>query len=861
MTTMTTATAPTPPRESESVFMTPSHHRLALALCCAAHVLSAASFAHAENPAVSPLALAPGHGVASSDDADSIVRNAANLGFLTAFDLRYTGLFCPAGSVTASCGHGFGLAAPVFAGLAAGMRYDYLQSVSSVPSSYANEVGWLSWALAVAPSRQLSFGVAMRRAYSESATLDKRYGLASSLSWRPSSYLGFSVVGNDLNASGDAASGVTPWLERSATFALAARPLGSDSVDIGVEAKRYGTTPGWFVRATSTFAVPYVGRLRIEAEDRAGSLLEGRWAVFAGLDLGFGPSSVGGGARIMPGDDQRLTTVVTASVAGVRDEGLPMPERAVRLRIDAAPSNRGHVTLLRKLWSLSERRDVVAVALDLHADPASTGAHAEELADALRVLKARGKKVICAIEDGSMRALHVCADAHKITLMRGGNLRWSGMRAQYIYLADALDRLGIHWEYERYGAHKTAPEQFGRTTGSAEAHADYTAVLQGQEGSFVRAVARGRNLTPAAVRALAAQGPLTSDEAKSGKLVDALAYDDELELTVSEVVGRKVHLAPSDDDDDAPHRFGAPHRVAILWIDGDILDGKSSALPFVGMHSAGSDTIAEAARLLEDDPTVGAVVVRIESPGGSTVASEKIWHALSRLAKRKPLVASLGSMAASGGYYAAVACPAIVASPATVTGSIGVYFGKPEVSALLTRLGIGIDTYRTAPRADAETIVRPFTAEERSALREKIGQTYDLFLHRVSAGRKLDRAAVDAVAQGRVWTGQDAQEQKLVDHLGGFREAVDLAYALGHVARHAPMIELPRATGSLLQQAFGTLTSAPRPMNGATIPLTRELRRIARASAPLWLHDASAGLLRSDFTDNDEGDDDMTELP
>ena len=831
-----------------------TRHALLSALASAA-VASFAPPARAESPKDAPLVLAPGHGVAGADDADSVVRNPANLGFLPAFDLRYTARFCPSGSSATSCGHGFGFATPLFLGLAGGLRFDYLSSGFGVPANYGGELGWLSWGLAAAPSKALALGVSARHAYAESPALDGRTGVGASVSWRPLPFAGFSVVGQDLNASGGTSASIPAWFERSVTFAAAMRPFGTSAVDLGVEAKRYGTTNGWFVRGTGSFAIPYVGRLRLEAEDRAGDLAEARWALFAGLDVGLGPSAILGGVSAMPNDGGRFATVVGASLAGVRDEGLPMPERAVRVRLDATPSNRGHVALLRKLWRLSESDDVAAVALDLHAEPAATLAHAEELADAVRLLVARGKKVVCAIESGGTRALHACADASRITMMRAGSLRWSGFRAQYIYLAEALDKLGVHWEYERIGAHKTAPEQFGRTTGSPEAHADYEALLQGQEGAFVAAVARGRRLAPAEVRALGATGPFTAEEAKRAKLVDALAYDDDLELVVSEALGRRVPLTRQESEPEAPRRFGSSRRVAVLWIDGDILDGKSATVPIVGMRSAGSDTIAEAARALEDDASVASVVVRIESPGGSTVASERMWHAIARLAKKKPVVASLGSMAASGGYYAAVACPTIVATPATVTGSIGVYFGKPEVSALLTRLGVGVDTYRTTPRADAETFLRPFTGEERAVLRDKIAQTYDLFLDRVAAGRKLEKAQVDAVAQGRVWTGQDAHAHKLVDKLGGFREAVDLAYQLGRVARSPPLVELPRGDGGLLGQVLGTFGHAPRVEGsyGLSIPFTEELRRAARAAAPLWLHDASRGLLRADVSDSEEG--------
>lgn len=842
-----------------------AHLRRSLALSSFA-LATTTLVAHADSPASAPLVTAPGHATASADDADSVVRNPANLGFLTDFDLRYTGRFCASGSSATSCGHGFGLATPLFLGLAGGARFDYVTAGLGSLAGTNAELGWFSWGLAAAPARSLSLGVSLRTAFSEAAALDGRTGLGAAVSWRPTSVLGLSVVGHDLTSSGATTVSTAAGLERAVTFAAAVRPFGTSAVDLGFEAKRYGTTPGWFARAAASFALPYVGRLRLEAEERAGDLLAGSWAYAATLDLGLGPSTVGGGVARMPHDEGRLTPIVTASLAGVRDEGLPLPERAVRVRIDTTPSNRGHVALLRKLWRLSESADVAAVALDLHAEPASSMAHAEEIGDAVRVLVARGKKVVCALEDGGTRALHACADASRVTLMRAGNLRWSGFRAQYLYLGEALDRLGVRWEYERIGPHKTAPEQFARSTGSPEAHDDYRALLAQQEGAFVAAVARGRRLESETVRALAEKGPFTAEEAKSAKLVDALAYDDELDHVIAETLGRRVTVTNHESEPLAPRRFGVGKRLGLLWIDGDILDGKSSSIPVVGMRSAGSDTIAESARQLEDDATVGAVVVRIESPGGSTVASERIWHALARLAKKKPVVASLGSMAASGGYYAAVACPTIVASPSTVTGSIGVYFGKPEVSQLLARLGIGVDTYRTSPRADAETVFRPFTGDERAALREKIAQTYDLFLDRVSSGRKLEKAQVDIVAQGRAWAGEDARARSLVDHLGGFREAVDRAHALGHVPHGASIVELPKAEGGLLQQVLGTVAhgDAPRAPTTHGVFAAEELRRIARATAPLWLHDASRGLLRVDFADMDEGDagdDDALERP
>jgi protease-4 len=216
------------------------------------------------------------------------------------------------------------------------------------------------------------------------------------------------------------------------------------------------------------------------------------------------------------------------------------------------------------------------------------------------------------------------------------------------------------------------------------------------------------------------------------------------------------------------------------------------------MRLAGSYTIAKALKTAREDPSVRAVVLRIESPGGSSMAAEVIWREAELTARAKPLIVSMGTVAASGGYYAAMPGKLIFATAYTTTGSIGIFYGKADIAQLLTKVGITIETTRTAPHADAESLYRPFTDDEKKLLGDKIKQFYDVFIDRVSRGRHMGPAQVDAVARGRVWMGRQALAHKLVDRIGGVRQALTEARILAGLEDDCPVVELPVPENSLL---------------------------------------------------------------
>jgi protease-4 len=229
-----------------------------------------------------------------------------------------------------------------------------------------------------------------------------------------------------------------------------------------------------------------------------------------------------------------------------------------------------------------------------------------------------------------------------------------------------------------------------------------------------------------------------------------------------------------------------------------MVDGESQFIPLVNVKLAGSHTIARALKRAREDESVRAVVFRIETGGGSSLAADVILREAQLTAKVKPLIVSMGTSAASGGYYASVGGREIFANPATLTGSIGIFYGKADVVGLLDKLGVRMEQYRSAPRADAESFYRPFTDDEKRVLGVKVKQFYDTFVGRVAEGRKMTPAAVDAVARGKVWTGEEALARGLVDKLGGLREALAEARRLGRLPEGSPIAEWPEEDDSIL---------------------------------------------------------------
>jgi protease-4 len=825
-------------------------------------VVAAAASAHSGEPLPTRAdnVFTPGRNAATDDTSDSLVTNPANLATMPSWELRGTYARCTDDVSANGCGYSFAAATPLFWNLATGLRFDLVQPswgdgpTVGVTQPYRQDYDFLAWGLAAHLGDRLAFGMSIRRSYSVNPSFNDLFGVTAGLTYRPNRVLALAAVAHDFNATIE--PGSFGALDQSYTLAGAIRPTGTRAFELGVELKYLQGTQQWIDKVTAGLDVPGVGRLRgdvqiahLPNDDRRGI------TASVGLDVAFDHVVAGGGAIFGNGlgTSTSLAAYGSLAIQGWREPGVPRPQRAVYFRIEKTPDVREHVKLLRQLWKIADDKEIASVTLILRAEPADSYAHAEELADALRVLRAHGKKSLCSFEDNGGRSLYVCANADRIVVNPAGGLRYAGHSASYMYLAGLLAKIGVHADIVRVSAHKTAPEELTNTSASPTARADHEDILANVDAVFTKNLAVGRHLTDDQVRAATLKGPFVASEAKDVGFVDGFAFDDELERVTRELDGANLRYEKYEDDLDAPESFSGVDKLGLLYIEGDIVDGRSSTVPFLGIKTVGSYSIVDAVKQLQDDPSVRAVVLRIESPGGSSMASDVMWRQLLLLSQRKPLIVSMGSVAASGGYYVAMAGKVIYALPLTVTGSIGVFYGKADISGLLKKIGVNIETYRTTPRADAESIYRPYTDDERKELEYKIGQFYDTFLDRVAQGRHMTKAEVDAVGEGRVWMGQEAIQRKLVDQMGGLREAIAKARELGGLPYDSPIVALPTPDSSFVERALKlVLGGSDESLSLPEAAIPRQVRTMLRAVAPLTLYESKTPLARLEWVRAEE---------
>jgi protease-4 len=801
--------------------------------------------------------LSPGRSTASEDSAEALVLNPANLAFMPAAELRWTGVRCP-DTQRVACGHAFDLATPLFWKLASGLRVDYVmppggQQGAGFPFN-GIDYTWITWGLGYKLSDRLSVGASIQWSYSSNVYTDHLFGITAGVSYRPNTHFGFAAVAQDFNGASTQLlpPNNVPVLDREYVAALAFRPTGTRAFELDVEGKYFDGVDDVHPRVALGLDLPGVGRLRgdVEASDIANDSRRGIQAT-AGAEIYFNAFSAGGGALFGSalGRDTSVGEFATASISGFISPGVPRSERGVYIRLESTPGTRSHAHLLRRLWKLAEDKEIASVTMVIRAEPATSYAHAEELADAFRVLEAHGKKVICSFENEGPKALYACASANKIVINPAGGIHYAGLRTTHIYLAGLLQKIGVKAEFVRIGAHKGAPEQFMNEHASDVARADQEDLLRQHEAVFARNMALYRHIPEDHWREISAKGPFVATEARDAHLVDGFAFDDELERVTQDTVGRKVSYEKYRDETRAPEHFGGRPRLAILYIDGDIIDGRSRTVPILGEKLVGSYTIADTIKHLRDDDDVKAVVVRIESPGGSSMAADVMWRELKKLNEKKPVIASMGSVAASGGYYVAAPAREIFALPLTITGSIGIFYGKADISGLLRKIGVNVEVRKTTPRADAESFFRGFTDDERAELRHKVRQFYDVFLDRVAQGRHMTKEEVDAVGQGRVWAGQQALDRKLVDRMGGLRHALAAARDAAHLPDDVEIAEYPAVKSSLIDFALG-LVGLKTDAQVEGLPM--QVKELLRAVAPLAIYGDGEALARMEWVPLDD---------
>jgi protease-4 len=403
----------------------------------------------------------------------------------------------------------------------------------------------------------------------------------------------------------------------------------------------------------------------------------------------------------------------------------------------------------------------------------------QEVHDAILDYRTSGKPAIAFLEYAGEREYFIAAACSRIFLMPSAPLDLNGLATYEVFLRGTLDKIGLYPDFLHIGDYKTAYNAFTEK-GFTKAHREVTeSMTRDLYDQLVRGIAEGRKKTEADVRALIDQGPFLPDEALRVGLVDELAYADQIDDKAHLAGGKTARLEGSDYAKVSPSslRLNRGPRIAVIYASGVIASGHGGYDPLMG-GVLGADTLIERIRDARGDASIRAIVLRIDSPGGSATASDAIWRELVITRDERhdrPLVVSMSDLAASGGYWIAMAAPYIVAQPGTLTGSIGVVTGKMVTGGLYTKLGANIETVSQGKFAELASPVRPFNDAERKKVESMIEETYDQFVEKAAQSRHMTPEKLDAIAQGRVWTGRQAKGIGLVDELGGLDRAIAVA--------------------------------------------------------------------------------------
>ncbi len=503
-------------------------------------------------------------------------------------------------------------------------------------------------------------------------------------------------------------------------------------------------------------------------------------------------------------------------------------------------------SLLTQLKKAKVDARVGAVLLDIDY-PAIGWGKAEELRAAITDYKTSGKPVYAYMEGGSNKEYYVAIAADKIFMPPTGDLFINGFAAQAQFYKGSLDKLGVEWEDVHVGKYKSLSESFTRTDHSPESREVVNAILDDYFGRVVSAISEARKKSPEEVRAIIDNARYTAVSAQQENLIDGAKYRDEVNQELKIRLGYKEtenlrQTTANAYKEITPESLGLNdgERIAVIFASGIITSGKSADGNFGAAQTIGSDTISKAVKDAADDDSIKAIVLRVDSGGGSALASDLMWHTLEYAKTKKPIVTSMGDVAASGGYYIAANSHKIVAEPSTITGSIGVVLGRPVIGGLYEWLGISNEYISRGKNAAIFREDKKWTPEEREVFQRSANFFYwDNFVPKVAAGRGRSVEQIHEVAQGRVWTGAQAKENGLIDEFGGLTRAIEIAKELANLPadKDVKRVVFP-APRPFLQSIFGgddeepTVSAAGKAQQDAIVKaLPKALQKMFRYAA------------------------------
>jgi protease IV len=444
-------------------------------------------------------------------------------------------------------------------------------------------------------------------------------------------------------------------------------------------------------------------------------------------------------------------------------------------------------SLLMQFKKAKVDKRISAILLDIDGSGAGW-AKSEEIRDAIADFRTSGKPVYAYMEYGMNKEYYIATACDKIYVAPPGELFINGLAADVMFFRGSLDKLGVYPDIYQIGKYKSAGDMFTQKS-MTDAHREYVNVLLDDLfNRYIDATAKARGKTPAEMKALVDNAPYNARSAKEAGLIDGASYRDEVDQDLKKRLGYKesedLHVVKSSNYREiAPETLGLNkgERIAVIYASGDIGSGKSENGPSGG-QSIGSDTLSKAIKDAANDKSIKAIVIRVDSPGGSGLASDIIWHAVEAAKKQKPVVISMSDVAASGGYYISAGANKIIAEPSTITGSIGVVAGKPVLKGLYDWLGITNEYVMRGKNAGMFRETEKFSDDERAKFEGWIKTTYyEDFVPKVARGRNKSAEDVDKIGQGRVWTGAQGKDNGLVDEYGGLDRAIEVAKGLAKI--------------------------------------------------------------------------------
>lgn len=490
-------------------------------------------------------------------------------------------------------------------------------------------------------------------------------------------------------------------------------------------------------------------------------------------------------------------SVLVVRLSGALPDYVPEDPFAEFIGISQGQSFASLLTQLRKA---KVDPQIGAVLVEINS-PQIGWAKAEELRRAIIDIRNSGKPVYAYMEIGSSKEYYIATAADKIFLPPSGDLFVTGLMAQVMFFRGSLDKLGIEPQVIQIGKYKNAPDQFTRKQMSPEHREVVNAILDDYFNRMVSEIAQARRKSPEEVKAIIDQAPYSAEKAAELDLIDGALYKEQLYEKLKEALGYKENEEIRLVTTERYRRISANRlglnkgeKIAVIFGSGPINQGRSE---FYYDQTIGSDTMVKALLEAASDDSIKAIVLRIDSPGGSALASDLIWKAVETAKSKKPVVVSMSDVAASGGYYISCNANKIVAENSTITGSIGVFLGKPVLKGFYDWLGISTEYVMRGKNSGIFREAEKWTEEEESKMKELANRIYyEEFVPKVAQGRGKSFEEIDAIGQGRVWTGSQAKERGLVDEIGGLEKAIEIAKELAGIPleQEVQRVIFPRLT-------------------------------------------------------------------